>query len=301
MKLTICITTYNRPASLLRALVSVANQSNVEFEVIVVDDASTEPVTLQNLPSFGCNLRVINHRVNRGLAVSRNTAISMANGEFFSFCDDDDEWSPGLASRLVCAMENAPPDVSMALAYSDKFNSVFYECFENYPHLTSLMMAGFTPPVGSQIYRTEILQNLGGYRPEVLSGVDHDLWVTLARIDPRVAIAWGHPAVVCSSPSHERMTTIEKRRRLGIENSLTIWRYDLSLVFGPLFYKHFVDSYRRYLDYNFFLKSIQKREYFDAFTRALRSPWLVINLVKRRLNRLGGRLRLNTFPKFKGR
>lgn len=302
MKLTVAITTFNRRESVRSAVSSVCRQENVKNEVILVDDASDESISENDFSaSLLCELRVSVHAHNKGLASSRNTAINLASGEYFSFCDDDDQWPPGLASRLVSALDSAPSEVGMAIAINEDRKVTCGHLFEDYPRLTELMRAGLTPPVGSQIYRTELLRQVGGYRPEVLSGVDHDLWTSLARIDPRVAAAWGEPAIVGSSPFRERLTTVEHRRRAGIEKSLAIWRDDLCEVFGVPFYQHFVDSYRWYLDYNFFVKSIQKREYLDAALRALRAPWLPIEVVKRRWDRLRGHSRCTLFPEFKGK
>lgn len=301
-KLTICVTTFNRWPDCSNAVQSLLCQSCLEsFQITLVDDHSTElidPELLEKLCLLGH--RYIRHDYNMGLSAARNTAIREAEGQFFSFCDDDDQWPCGLASRLVAAIDSAPSDVAMAIALSENRRESCSHLFEAYPRLTELMKAGLTPPVGSQIYRTELLRQVGGYRPGIRSGVDHDLWVSLARIDPRVAVAWGEPAIVGNSPSRERLTTVEYRRRAGIENSLAIWRDDLLEVFGASFYQHFVDSYRRYLDYNFFAKSIQKCEYVDAARRAMRAPWLSIELITRLRDRIRGRSRCTLFPEFKG-
>ena len=298
--LTICVTTFNRWLDCTKAVHSLLSQPcNANLEIILVDDHSTEsidPLLLKKLLVSGH--RYIRHDYNMGLSAARNSAIREAKGHWFSFCDDDDKWSPGLASRLVSSIDSAPADVGMAIALNENRKVSCGHLFEDYPRLTELMKAGLTPPGGSQIYRTELLRQVGGYRPEVLSGVDHDLWISLARIDPRVAVAWGEPAIVGSSPIRERLTTVEHRRRAGIEKSLAIWRDDLFEVFGEQFYKHFVDSYRWYLDYGFFVKGIQKRKYLDAALRAIRSPWLTIELVKRCWDRIRGRSRCTLFPEF---
>jgi len=301
MKLSIAVTTYSRWGSCELALRSLVAQVVDGVEVILVDDATGDsaPHDVDKLIQE-CGVISCRHKENMGLSSARNTALENSSANYFSFCDDDDQWPPGLASTLLAAMESAPADVGMAIALSEERKATCGHRFEDYPRLTELMKAGLTPPVGSQIYRTELLRKVGGYRSEVSSGVDHDLWISLARIDPRVAIAWGEPAVVGSCPSRERMTTVEHRRRAGIEKSLEIWRDDLCEVFGERFYRHFVDSYRWYLDYTFFIKGIQKREYLDTALRAVRKPWLPIEVIKRRWDRMRGRSRCTLFPEFKG-
>lgn len=299
--LSVAVTTHNRWDLCRDAISSINRLDWFELQVILVDDASTEEVPRQVADEvLSKSGTLIRHSKNEGLSAARNTAIFSSTNQYFSFCDDDDRWSPGLGSRLVSAMDSAPSDVGMAIAINENRKVSCGHLFDDYPRLTELMKAGLTPPVGSQIYRTELLRQVGGYRSEVLSGVDHDLWISLARINPRVAVAWGEPAIVGSSPVRERLTTVEHRRRAGIEKSLAIWREDFCEVFGEPFYQHFVVSYRWYLDYNFFVKSIQKREYLDAGRRAMRAPWLPIEVVKRRWDRIRGRSRCTLFPEFKG-
>lgn len=299
--LTVCVTTFNRWSECTNAVHALLKQSaGASFQLILVDDHSEEsinPELLEKLRATGH--KYIRHEYNKGLSAARNSAIREAEGSWFSFCDDDDQWPPGLASRLVAAIDSAPADVGMAIALNEEGKACCGHLFEDYPRLTGLMKAGLTPPVGSQIYRTELLRQVRGYRPAVLSGVDHDLWISLARIDPRVAVAWGEPAIVGSCPSRERLTTVEQRRRAGIEKSLVIWREDLCKVFGEQFYQHFVDSYQCYLDYSFFVNSIQKRKYLDAALRAGRAPWLPIEVVKHLWRRMRGRSRCTLFPEFK--
>lgn len=301
MKLSLVVSTYNRWKLCEAALNSIFQQRNEHLEVILVDDASPDlmPTSVSSLIEWGC-VRFYRHSENSGLSSVRNTALKIASANYFSFCDDDDQWPPGLASKLVEAMESAPDDVGMAIVLSEDRKPSCGHLFDGYPRLTELMMRGLTPPVGSQIYRTDLLRQVGGYRSEITSGVDHDLWISLARVDPRVAVVWAKPAIVGSSPSRERMTTVEQRRRAGIEKSLRIWRDDLCDVFGDAFYHHFLKSYRQYLDYSFFVKSIQKGEYFDSLKRSFLNPSIPYELIKRRWNKLRGRQRCTLFPEFKG-
>lgn len=299
--LTICVSTFNRWPDCTKAVYSLLSQAcNTNFQIILVDDHSNEsidPPLFEKLRVSGH--RYIRHDYNAGLSAARNSAICEAEGHWFSFCDDDDLWPPGLASRLVSAIDSAPSDVGMAIALSENRKKSCGHLFEDYPRLTDLIKAGLTPPGGSQIYRTELLRKVGGYRPEVLSGVDHDLWISLSCIDPKVAVAWGEPAIIGRSPSRDRMTSVEHRRRAGIEKSLAIWRDELCEVFGEPFYRHFVHCYHRYLDYSFLVNSIQKRDYLNAVHRVVRSPWLTLEVVRRRWDRIRGRTRCTLFPEFK--
>jgi glycosyltransferase involved in cell wall biosynthesis len=122
--ISVVIPTYNRKQSISRALESVYDQSFGEFEVIVVDDCSTDgtPETLraQNWP----RLRIIEHAENKGAAAARNTGFDAAKAPYVALLDSDDEWKPDKLSKQVDVLEERghPDDVVIfgrALRISD--------------------------------------------------------------------------------------------------------------------------------------------------------------------------------------
>lgn len=91
-KISVIITTYNRPELLPRAIESVLNQTYTNLECIVVDDASETETTAVIEEFDDDRLRYYEHGVNRGLSTARNTGIKHAEGQYIAFLDDDDEW-----------------------------------------------------------------------------------------------------------------------------------------------------------------------------------------------------------------
>jgi glycosyltransferase involved in cell wall biosynthesis len=89
---SVIIPTYNRETLILRAIDSVLRQTYRDFEIIVVDDNSTD-ATQQVLSSISDpRLRVLRHSTNCGPPAARNTGINAARGEYLAFLDSDDEW-----------------------------------------------------------------------------------------------------------------------------------------------------------------------------------------------------------------
>jgi len=89
---SVIIPTYNRESLILRAIDSVLRQTCQDFEIIVVDDKSTD-ATQQVLSSISDpRLRVLRHSTNCGPPATRNTGINAACGEYLAFLDSDDEW-----------------------------------------------------------------------------------------------------------------------------------------------------------------------------------------------------------------
>lgn len=295
--LTICITTYNRWNLCLNALHSVCGQEGVSFEVILVDDCSPEPMPREVADFIEANgVRFIRHEQNKGLTVARNTAIEHARGAYFAFCDDDDQWPQGHAAGLVQAMHESGSGVGMAVGMSKTRKAACCKILEGQPKLSILFLEGFTPPVGSQIYKTNLIRKVGGYNPDVRSGVDHELWVNLLEVDPRVAVSWGEPVIVGNEPTRERMTTNEKRRRSGYQKALEIWKPKLIAVLGEDFYRHFCYSYELVHDYNFFVQAVRNKEYTKAFHKA--ASLNVIKMVTATVYRkISGSQKCNYFPR----
>jgi GT2 family glycosyltransferase len=92
MRFSVVIPTYNRVRLLPRALQSVWAQRFTDYEVIVVDDGSTDG-TNEYLQSLGTKLRGI-RQANRGPGAARNAGARAARGEYVAFLDSDDLWFP---------------------------------------------------------------------------------------------------------------------------------------------------------------------------------------------------------------
>ncbi len=110
---TVIIPVFNRANSIAVALRSVADQTFADWEVIVVDDGSTDgsaDVALR-VGEQG-KVRVIRHDRNLGCSAARNSGIVAARGRYVCFLDSDDSWHPEKLSRQVETVE-ANPDPNM--------------------------------------------------------------------------------------------------------------------------------------------------------------------------------------------
>lgn len=108
---SIIIPTYNRSSFIRRAINSVRQQTWTDYELIVVDDGSTDdtPAILQSIKKTESRLRVVdNARGRHGPAGARNAGLAVARGEWVAFLDSDDEWKP---EKLARFMSEAMDDV----------------------------------------------------------------------------------------------------------------------------------------------------------------------------------------------
>src|SRR3989442_14831209 len=99
---SVVVTTYNQAPYIHQALQSVFDQTYPNFEVIVVDDGSTDD-TPTKLGPFMDRIVYVCHE-NQGIAASRNAGIQKAKGEFIALLDGDDLWELGKLAIQVGAL-----------------------------------------------------------------------------------------------------------------------------------------------------------------------------------------------------
>ncbi len=107
---SVIIPTFNRAWTLGAAIDSVLAQSHDDFELIVVDDGSTD-TTPDLLAAYGEKIRWL-HQKNRGVSAARNAGIRVSRGSLITFLDSDDRWLPEKLA-IQAAFLNAHPDVKI--------------------------------------------------------------------------------------------------------------------------------------------------------------------------------------------
>jgi glycosyltransferase involved in cell wall biosynthesis len=105
-KVSVIIPVYNGAATIGRALASVFAQTFVDYEVVVVNDGSTDD-TASVLAGYGDRIRVVT-QANRGLPAARNSGIRASSGEYVAFIDDDDEWLPQMLEQCAAVLDQDP-------------------------------------------------------------------------------------------------------------------------------------------------------------------------------------------------
>jgi glycosyltransferase involved in cell wall biosynthesis len=103
---SVIIPTYNRWPMIAEAVESVLEQGYGSFEIIVVDDGSTDG-TKERLKKYGSSVLVIS-RQRSGVAASRNYGVSVAQGRYLAFLDSDDLWLPQKLTIQTTFMEQHP-------------------------------------------------------------------------------------------------------------------------------------------------------------------------------------------------
>ncbi len=111
---SVIIPAYNYAAYLPKAINSVLQQTFTRYEILVVDDGSTDN-TAEVVAKFGDRVRYI-HQKNAGLPSARNTGIRQARGEFVGLLDADDEWTPEFLQEAMVTFSRLTPDFAVVAA-----------------------------------------------------------------------------------------------------------------------------------------------------------------------------------------
>ena len=116
---SVVIPAYNSSTTIEATLQSVFNQTFRDFEIVVVDDGSTDATRqiLERLQATDSRLAVI-HQSNSGVAIARNTGIKASKGAYIAFLDADDLWHPTKLEKQVAVLSQCPPDVAMVYCWS---------------------------------------------------------------------------------------------------------------------------------------------------------------------------------------
>jgi len=114
---SIILPTHNREELLMRSLQSVLNQTCPDFELIVVDDGSTDGTAEEIARLEDTRVRFVRLEENRGAGAARNVGIREANGRFLAFQDSDDEWAPEKLEKQLRCLERQSEEVGVV--YSD--------------------------------------------------------------------------------------------------------------------------------------------------------------------------------------
>ena len=111
---SIIVPAFNTLATLPETVASLLSQTYSDYEVIVVDDGSSDGTSEWVLAQHDPRLRLV-RQVNRGLAGARNGGIAAARGDYIGFCDGDDLWEPEKLARHVAHLDANP---EIGLSYS---------------------------------------------------------------------------------------------------------------------------------------------------------------------------------------
>lgn len=190
-KLSICVPTFNRKDYLKQTLNSIYAQTYKGYEVIVVDDGSTDG-TEEMIKTAGYAVRYY-WQENRGEAVSRNRLIELARGRFITFLDSDDLLMPDAIERMMNVMEAESGEVVVYGPYLriDEYGNICGRCKRKLysGHVTRYLFQDIFIHSCGSMFSKKALEEAGGFEESLPLCADYDLWLRLSLKYPFVALS----------------------------------------------------------------------------------------------------------------
>ncbi len=223
---SIVIPTHNRLTFLKEAVDSVQNQTFQNWELMVVDDASTDTTWdwLQGIESP--QIRVFRQEQNLERSAARNLGLNASKGQLIMFLDDDDYLRPDALKSLTLPFLN-DPNIVATVGARWKFRIGEYALRIDHPHTIvktviwpEILFGGWCAVSGQNLYRKEIVLSVGGYSSDFVPSEDRQLWFKVAKEGTVCLI----PNIVLNYRSHgrpRRPENIEEIREAVFQDCIT--------------------------------------------------------------------------------
>ena len=184
---SVVIPTFNRKALVCEAIDSALGQHYENFEIIVVDDGSTDGTAEHLEARYGSKVSIVRNRSPTGCGPAKNLGAQQARGELLAFLDSDDIWLPNKLNNQVEVLQAGGPNVGLvgsACSYIDVAGADLGRA--TYPRKRTTY-ADFCvrvqlPGSGSNhLIRTEVFRGEGGFDEALTRAQDKDLWRRIRR------------------------------------------------------------------------------------------------------------------------
>ena len=220
---TVIIPTYNRSWILSAAIDSVLTQSYPHFELLVVDDGSTDD-TSALLQDYGGRIRIL-RQPNQGVSAARNLGIAAATGSLIAFLDSDDLWLPAKLARQVDFFRAHPQALICQTQETWVRNGVRVNPKKRHRKRSGMI---FEPSLelclvspSAVMLRRELLDVVGCFDVSLPACEDYDLWLRIGSRwpiflmdEPLILKHGGHADQLSNTPS------LDKYRIRSIQNLL---------------------------------------------------------------------------------
>lgn len=231
-KVSVIIPTFNRGWALRESVDSVLEQEYDSFELLVVDDGSTDD-TGEILAQYGTKLTVVRQE-NRGVSAARNAGIAASSGALIAFLDSDDRWLPKKLSEqvlffderpdaLICQTEEIWIRNGVRVNPKKHHKKPSGEIFE-----ASLSLCLVSP--SAVMMRRSLFSEVGLFDEKLPACEDYDLWLRIGcrhpihLIDiPLILKTGGHEDQLSRAPRLDRYRILSLEKLLS-DGGLTEWQ-----------------------------------------------------------------------------
>lgn len=188
MRFSVIIPLFNKGPYVKKALDSVLSQTFKDFELIVVDDGSTDEsysIAKWSLEGTKVNYKLIQQE-NTGVSIARNNGVSASHGDYICFLDADDWWAPIFLEKMNSFIEDYPDAGIYGTNYFYVKNGRQRVCVTTaqtgYINYCKVYVERLQMPLTSISIAIPkiVFIGIGGFKPNLKLGEDFDLWVRIA-------------------------------------------------------------------------------------------------------------------------
>ena len=188
--MTVVVPAFNAEATIEGVLASVAGQTKVPREVVVVDDGSTDR-TADLAEATGAT--VVRRGRSGGPSAARNDGWTAARGSWIAFLDADDRWHPEKLERQLSACAMEPSAIAIAADWVRETGEPWVPSPLRPPgtwieYHDLLVMNRFQ--TSTVLVRKRAMEEVGGFRPDLDGVEDWDCWLRLAHLGPVLKLDW---------------------------------------------------------------------------------------------------------------
>lgn len=258
MNFSIVIPLYNKSYSIKRCIDSVLSQSHREFEIIVVNDGSSDDSLLIVENFYGTEInnkliKIINQN-NKGVSIARNNGVAASQSNYICFLDADDEWLPNFLEKMACLINYYPNAALYTLAY--KIQKEGLEPVRSKRGLLSdhcgYVEDFFKASAKGNVVHTStacvlksVFIEIGGFPNDIVAGEDLYLWIIIA-LNNKVACEESFLAIVHIQKDESRGARYNSSVPYPLiyfsENTHLMKNNSLNSYLFTIFYKHFASS-----------------------------------------------------------
>lgn len=200
--ISVCVPTYNQESEIRQALNGILSQKNVNIEIIIANDGSTDrthDVCMEYLNKYPSVIKYINQKYNKGIIKNTEDCLMAASGKYIAICEGDDYWIDDYKLRNQCALMESDEQISMSHTnwvnlYQEtntfeieKIKEASYICeieggIKSFEEIYQSKYRGIR--FSSTVFRSDIFHKIVNYHPDFFSSsfstIDLGLFLCMA-------------------------------------------------------------------------------------------------------------------------
>jgi len=194
-RVSVIIPAFNAEEHIAHAIRSVRGQTYEDWEIVVCDDCSTDG-TADRAGDFDDRLTLVNTETNAGAAMARNLAIEHSGGELLALLDADDYWRPTFLERQLALYDSGQAEFGnvgivacnawLLQADGGRHPETYMELARFPREVTLPRLLRHNPIFSSVVTPRRVVDEVGGFCPELHRTQDFDLWIRIVEAGYRV-------------------------------------------------------------------------------------------------------------------